>query len=1085
MTEFGLARLQSILRVRLGLVAGVFALALGIPLRFGVFPSWFLVALSTLDLMATLLSAQWLRRWGAIRTVRIFLALDTLVIGAVVFSSGGIGGGLATLYALVPFMALLLLGRRDALGFALANAILFSLQAIWNLYEIRALPGNFPLVLVIAGQSAVLILVFAMMFVYAAVALGATRRLYRFKIVAELEHFWADQAQKRWTLVNDLALRMQECVTPEQIYSTVGAELERRDLHCAIFEWAVSDTAMHVSYVSLPAESLRRVLASLQIDLDTFQIPLADGLYLTKTVSERMPLLAQDPAHTAAALFGAIPQSLLEQIAEQFEWRCVVYAPMVYANQVNGVLAVFARTLAESDVAPFAALANQMATALEKERLLAEQRRRAAQLDTVRALALKITAERDLNELLHSIITSAMELVDADSATLDLMDEMTGELVVYISRNLPQGYSGWRLRMGEGLAGQVASSGEPLIVHDYAMWEGRLPQFPTDTLAGMMAVPLKWRTRVLGVIGLHRRRGRLPFNQEELHLAGLFAAQAAIAIENARLFQELQRHLKQVRTLHVASQALNSELDLEAVLERVAAQFVGALNVDSCTLSEWDRARNELVILVDLDSDLPLQVAVGKACPITDAFVQDVLNDQTAVALRLDEPGLDDAVRRYLETYAWQSLLLVPLVGKGQVIGLVELGDRKSKRSYSADEFSLAKSLAVQAAIAIENAKLYRSAQQRLREMEILYRYASELGGTLDIKTLGARALEAVGRLTDFDFGEVCLVREPDRALVPLVQVGGTNRSVEANLAAAGVGIIGWVAEHGRTVRLGDVTRDPRYVTFSEHTMSEICVPLRVSERTIGVLNLEAKVPNAFDTHTEQLLTVFAHQLASAIENARLYEQTKQDAEVKAVLLRELSHRVKNNFAAITSLLYLALDEQHETREQILSETLGRVQSMAAAHTLLARATDGYVDLLDIGAQVLRDTTRHLALPGVQIHIQTQGDHVQIAMRQLTTLALVLNELATNSLRHGWDETSNVPLVLRFVVTRQADQIAFYLQDNGKGLPADFNLNQRAGLGLTLVQSLVEKDLHGLFSIQRRDGWTSAEVRFRLEKDSV
>jgi GAF domain-containing protein/anti-sigma regulatory factor (Ser/Thr protein kinase) len=2095
MTEFGFARLQTILRVRLALVACAFALAFVIQLRYGIYPSWFLVALLALDLMATFLSAGWLRRWGAILTLRVFLALDTLVVGAAVLSNGGIAGGLTALYALTPFLALLLLGRRDAIRFAVASGIIFLLQAIWDLGEIRAQPPSLSLVLAIVEQSAILALFFAMMSVYVVVTLGATRRLYQDKILAEVERSLAEQAQKRWALVNDIALRIQECATPEQIDLTVGEELERRGLHCAMLEWAERDVAMRVRYVSLPTESLRAALESLKIDLETFQIPLTDKLDLTKAIATRTPLWVKNVVDTAAPLFEATPKKTLEKLTEQFEMQSFVLAPMVYGDTVNGVLAVFANTLEETAVTAFAALANQTASALEKERLLAEQRkraaqleivgnlsaqmsgadsfrsalqtivnqvqrafgyhnvavfeidakqnraillvasglladriglnytqslergiiglvartgelylarntqldanywtlvdgadpvhseltiplkqgdgvigildvqstqenafdpsdvtalsllaeqignafgkanalaaeqkralhlawvsqvaaratasaepetiirtlvelvqqrfeyhhvcyssydaakqemelqavagddaalytpgerwsavtgliglaartgrtvvsgdvrhdsryfskqasvgganselcvpllgsrrvlgvldveslkmnafdtndigametlctqmavaleqayslqteqrrsaqmalvnriasqtarlvpveqllrdavvavqtqfqyyhvaiflntegqsgwrlvasagglesladvplptmgqgivplvgrtgetylsvdthadafyqssfpagtldpvqseiaiplrrgqsvigildiqserrnafsptdvtaleiladqlaaalenarlyeaeaRRAAQLDAVRLLALKITAERDLNALLHSIITSAMDLVDADGATLDLMDEATGELVVFISRNLPQDYSGYRLRLNQGLAGRVAAQGEPLIVHDYATWEGRLPDFPTDMLAGMMAVPLKWRNRVLGVIGLHRRRGRLPFDQETLHLAALFAAQAAIAIENAdllealqarlraqraltetsvrfleltepqaildlatrtaraaldskaafsfladehgelalssgagpvpqafgdlpaplrngletafktrtyalwhsadsasatssvalsqsefssgivvpmqngetvvgviavagrvgrqydatdaqslallanqtasalaradafrqeqqrvqemnllfesfratastlepqevirrlleqlvraldvtsgffvridharreliqmheyyteaalpserqmeervwdferspalsnllmqrllvlqaddptlspelkaymrsnqvhsilrvlvmageqalgyislwetraprrwnvnetrfvqtmasqaavalvnaelyqaaetrsrelqalheagrlisssldlraicensvnalcdilgyhhvgiyfvaqehlelqfergyeqvldhipltrgvmgraartrqtiflpdvaaepgflralhnvqaeiavpllagervlgvlnvetvadegggaragrltpddvqllstfanqlvvaienaRLFQELQQHLKEVRTLHAASQALNSELELEAVLERVAAQFVGALNVDSCTLTEWDRSREELVILVDLDPDLERQEAVGKAFPMVEPFVQTVLQDQVAIALRTDDPALDAVARRYLELYAWQSLLLVPLVGKGQVIGLVELGDRRSARSFSADELSLAQSLAVQAAIAIENAKLYRNAQQRLREMEILYRYASELGGTLDIKTLGARALEAVARLTDFDFGEVCLVREADHALVPLVQGGEVNRSPETAIAAAGVGIIGWAAEHGRTVRLGDVTRDPRYVAFSEHMMSEICVPLRVGERTIGVLNLEAKAPNAFDAHTEQLLTVFAHQLAIAIENARLYEQTKHDAEVKAVLLRELSHRVKNNLAAITSLLYMALDEQHETREQILSETLGRVQSMATAHTLLARASEGYVDLLDIGAQVLQDTMRHLALPGAQIQIQTQGDHVQIAMRQLTTLALVLNELATNSLRHGWDETANAPLVLRFVVTRQADQIAFSLQDNGKGLPAAFDLNQCAGLGLTLVHSLVEKDLHGLFSIRRRDGWTSAEVKFRLAKDNV
>jgi two-component sensor histidine kinase len=252
----------------------------------------------------------------------------------------------------------------------------------------------------------------------------------------------------------------------------------------------------------------------------------------------------------------------------------------------------------------------------------------------------------------------------------------------------------------------------------------------------------------------------------------------------------------------------------------------------------------------------------------------------------------------------------------------------------------------------------------------------------------------------------------------------------------------------------------------------------------IGVLNLEAKAPDAFDAHVEQLLTAFANQLAIAVENARLYEQVKRDAEVKATLLRELSHRVKNNLAAITSLLYMALDEPAETREQILNETLGRVQSMALAHALLARSGEARVGLLELGRQVLHDTVRNLVRPGIVVETELDGPDVQVAARQTTTLALVLNELATNALRHGLDGGALTHLRLRFIVAREGQEVYFQLQDDGKGVPTAFELFSDAGLGLNLVRTLVEKDLHGRFALERRGVWTSADVRFRLEEDA-
>ena len=97
-------------------------------------------------------------------------------------------------------------------------------------------------------------------------------------------------------------------------------------------------------------------------------------------------------------------------------------------------------------------------------------------------------------------------------------------------------------------------------------------------------------------------------------------------------------------------------------------------------------------------------------------------------------------------------------------------------------------------------------------------------------------ALEAVGRLADFDMGEVSLIRESDGDSRTLVMTGSPDGTPGDITLPRGIGIMGWVIEHGRTVRVGDVMIDPRYHSLSSHIMSEICLPLRVGERIIGVL---------------------------------------------------------------------------------------------------------------------------------------------------------------------------------------------------------------------------------------------------------
>jgi two-component sensor histidine kinase len=131
----------------------------------------------------------------------------------------------------------------------------------------------------------------------------------------------------------------------------------------------------------------------------------------------------------------------------------------------------------------------------------------------------------------------------------------------------------------------------------------------------------------------------------------------------------------------------------------------------------------------------------------------------------------------------------------------------------------------------------------------------------------------------------------------------------------------------------------------------------------------------------------------------------------------------------------------------------------------------------------LNDTVRNLSLPGTSIQVQVSGDQVQIAARQTTTLALVLNELATNALRHGVNGHPPQDLTLRFSVAQHGRNVEFLLEDNGLGLPHAFEILDDAGLGLNLVRTLVEKDLHGQFVLERRAQWTCADVRFLLEED--
>lgn len=769
-----------------------------------------------------------------------------------------------------------------------------------------------------------------------------------------------------------------------------------------------------------------------------------------------------------------------------YQVHTILRVPLAAADEVLGYISLWdtrtRRAWGIEQLRFVQTLASQSAAALINAQVYQAAQARTLELQALHQASQLLNSTLDVRAICEYSMDSLRDMLGYHHVSLYFVEN--NRLRLQVQRGYSQTIDD--IPLTRGVMARAAFTRETIFLPDVSTEPGFLAALPG--VQSEIAVPLLAGERVLGVLNVEtvRAEEQLPrkdkLTPSDVQLLTTFANQLVVAIENARLFQATQQGLAQVRTLHIANQVVSADLELETVLERVARQFEAALDVDFCTLLELDAAHQELVVLFDLDPDPRAQVNIGDRFPLIDTpHTHAVLQSTLPQVFHIDDPTLDPNIRAEMIKYHCRTKLAVPLISKGHVIGLIELGDRKQVREFREDEIQMAASLASQAAVALVNARLYHTARRQLQETETLYRFARDLGGMLDIRQLGTRALEAAARLTDFDVGEVSLVRESDGALVPLVISGDSDLDPSKYIMPCGAGIMGWVVEHGRAVRVDDVTRDPRYVSVVySHMMSELCLPLRAGKRVIGVLNLEAKAPNAFDAHAEELLAVFANQLAIAIENARLYEQTKRDAEVKAALLRELSHRVKNNLAAITSLLYLALDEPADTREQILGETLGRVQSMALAHALLARSGEAHVNLIDLGRQVLSDAARNLTLPGAPVRVEVDGDVVYIGARQTTTMALVLNELATNSLRHGFNNGAhNLIPTLQFSVKQLEHEVACAVTDNGVGLPDAFTIDTAAGLGLNLVRTLVEKDLHGHFALAQGVQGTRAEIRFR------
>ncbi len=262
-----------------------------------------------------------------------------------------------------------------------------------------------------------------------------------------------------------------------------------------------------------------------------------------------------------------------------------VDVPVRIGGQVQGVLIAESwrpRAFSPDDFEVLTAAAQQAGLAIEKARLLAAERRRADELDALRRTMADITAELEQPALLQAIVERAAGLLGATGGELGLYDEENEELHIVVSFNLGEDYVGTRHGLGEGAMGRVAQTCEPLIIEDYCEWAGGLPQY--GHVHATVAVPLVVGGRLLGVFTTASTDPARRFTQADVHLLNLFGQQAAIAINNARLYDQAQREIaertraeQELRQYqeHLEELVANRTAELRASEERYRSLFDG------------------------------------------------------------------------------------------------------------------------------------------------------------------------------------------------------------------------------------------------------------------------------------------------------------------------------------------------------------------------------------------------------------------------------------------------------------------------------------------------------------------------------
>ena len=255
-----------------------------------------------------------------------------------------------------------------------------------------------------------------------------------------------------------------------------------------------------------------------------------------------------------------------------------VDVPLRVDDQTVGVLVVESadpEAFTPADFKVLSAVADFASLAIGRARLLVSARRRADEQQALLDTMADLSGQLELSKLLHAVLGRAVALLGVTGGELAIFEEATEELVVVASEGISRDSTGTRLRLGEGAMGKVAVSHEPLIIPNYDRWAGRSAKYSDvrDTVQAVMVAPLLIGTRLVGAIASTHADPTRHFGADDLRLLQLFAPQAAIAIENARLYTSAQRQKEYFEAVVLNSPVAIVTLELDGRITSLNPAF--------------------------------------------------------------------------------------------------------------------------------------------------------------------------------------------------------------------------------------------------------------------------------------------------------------------------------------------------------------------------------------------------------------------------------------------------------------------------------------------------------------------------------
>jgi GAF domain-containing protein len=724
---------------------------------------------------------------------------------------------------------------------------------------------------------------------------------------------------------------------------------------------ALTDLRRHSPLHPSPTNLVGRMLAA------------KTAVHVANLANEDVYVAQREPSSVAAVEVGGI--------------RTLLLMPMLKENELIGAFSVYRqeiRPFTDKQIELVQNFAAQAVIAIENTRLLNELRQRTDDLTesldqqtaTSEVLQVISSSPGDLKPVFETMLERAVRICEASFGNIHRWDGQGFELAA--THNLPVAFAQARNRLPfvrpgpDNIMGRMVATKSVVHVADLAADDAYISRHPATVAAveqggvrTMLFVPMFKEDEIFGAFTLYRQEVR-PFTDKQIALVQNFAAQAVIAIENTRLLNELRESLdQQTATSRVLDVISRSAFDLQAVFETVAESSVRLCGADRAYIFRFD---GELLRAAascnasqehrDFAERHPIrpgrESAAGRAAlECRTIHIADITSDtEYSYGVKAIEPV--------------RTVLAAPILKGDDLLGVLVIYHLEV-RPFTDKQIALVETFADQAAIAIENARLFDALRQRtdelgqsVGELRALGEVSQAVNSTLDLETVLSTIVAKAVQLSGTDAGAIYVFDDLQREF-HLRATYGMDQELIDSLTRQRIGLndsnVVHALAHPEPVQIADLKEQPpsavNEIILRAGFRALLVSPLIRGEDVVGLLVVRRRTPGAFSRNIIDLIKTFAAQSAVAIENARLFHdveasledlRTAQDRLVQTQKLASLgqltagiAHEIKNplnfvnNFSGVSTEL---IDELRETLATVKADDRTRAEITELTNTL-------------------------------------------------------------------------------------------------------------------------------------------------------